>query len=96
MATIVVQPKHLNAVLTELNQAQLLIVRWLAQQEKLQATWNHFTKELNGRIPEPSLLQVLNDLRMFGLVDYVAEPESGGSPRTRLLPAPNRSHTGST
>jgi hypothetical protein len=74
---MIVQRQHLNSILSELNQAQILILRWLAQQHDHQATWDEFTEALADRMPESWLRFCLDDLRLSGLADFVPEQGSG-------------------
>src|SRR5215212_10500577 len=77
ISAMLVERRHLNSIITELNQPEILIVRWLAQRDGFQASWDAFVDELDGRIPDEQLQHYLNDLRLFGLVDYVAQRGSG-------------------
>ncbi|HEX3245475.1 MAG TPA: helicase-associated domain-containing protein [Chloroflexota bacterium] len=77
ISAMLVERRHLNSIITELNQPEILIIRWLAEQDNFQASWDAFIDALDGRIPDEQLQHYLNDLRLFGLVDYVAQRGSG-------------------
>jgi len=77
IANKIVQRSHFNAILSDLNQAQILILRWLAHQDGLQASWDDFIEAVGDRAPEAWLLNCLEDMRLSGLADFAAEPGNG-------------------
>ncbi|MFN0071102.1 MAG: helicase-associated domain-containing protein [Chloroflexota bacterium] len=68
---------HLHGVLTELNQTELTIIRWLAQQEGLRASWDHLVDTINHRLTDVMVHNLLQNLKLYGLLDYEAHEGTG-------------------
>lgn len=76
LAAQLAQPSSLTAVLWQLNNGQLVLLRWLATRRGLEATWTEFVEALGDRLAPGLRDAYLRDLRLWALVDY--DPQPGG------------------
>lgn len=71
------QPRSLGWVFAEINNFQLLLLRWLPRRPGLEAPWSKLAEELGDRVAPELVRAHLGDLRLWGLADYDPAVEGG-------------------
>lgn len=80
-------PDALASAFLQLNNLQLLVLRWLARRPGFEAPWSALVEALKGRVPLPFLEQQLQDLRLWALADFAPRVPRGGP--VPLFPGPD-------
>src|SRR3954467_4434459 len=63
-------PLSIHMALAELNNGQLLLLRWLATRPNLTASWSELLEALGARLPDELRDAYLQELRLSGLADF--------------------------
>jgi hypothetical protein len=67
------QPRVLASAFRHLDAFQLKVFRWILEQPGYEARWPALTDALGDRVPYAYLEQELQDIRLWGLIDFRAE-----------------------